>query len=103
MKTLSSTSEEIETFDDLTEDEKEVVPVELFCKIINSNMIECRQKANLEIIDKLKSIIDKFPELRFQQILYILNISEKSVDKFNEESVETLKNLNYEISSRDII
>ena len=52
--------------------------------------IQQRQTANLEIISLLNNIVEKHPELRFCQILTILNLNK---DKFYEESVDTLKEL----------
>lgn len=52
--------------------------------------IKKRQIANLEIISLLSNIVEKHPELRFCQILAILNLNK---DKFYEESVDTLKEL----------
>ena len=52
--------------------------------------IQQRQSANLEIISLLSNIVEKHPELRFCQILTILNLDK---DKFYEESVDTLKEL----------
>ena len=52
--------------------------------------IQQRQIANLEIISLLNNIVEKHPELRFCQILEILNLNK---DKFYEESVDTLKEL----------
>jgi hypothetical protein len=52
--------------------------------------IKKRQTANLEIISLLSNIVEKHPELRFCQILTILNLDK---DKFYEESVDTLKEL----------
>ena len=52
--------------------------------------IQQRQSANLEIISLLNNIVEKHPELRFCQILEILNLDK---DKFYEESVDTLKEL----------
>lgn len=52
--------------------------------------IQQRQSANLEIISLLSNIVEKHPELRFCQILEILNLNK---DKFYEESVDTLKEL----------
>lgn len=52
--------------------------------------IQQRQSANLEIISLLNNIVEKHPELRFCQILEILNLNK---DKFYEESVDTLKEL----------
>ena len=52
--------------------------------------IQQRQTANLEIISLLNNIVEKHPELRFCQILTILNLDK---DKFYEESIDTLKEL----------
>ena len=52
--------------------------------------IKKRQIANLEIVSLLSNIVEKHPELRFCQILTILNLDK---DKFYEESVDTLKEL----------
>lgn len=73
--------------------------------------IESRQKANRQILEKISETIEKYPELRFHQILLILEInktelvkiSEKSdidpyIEKcsylFSEESIDTLNRLN---------
>lgn len=53
--------------------------------------IKFRKKANFKILTRLSQIID--PYLRFHQILMIYKVSELGVDKFNEESVETLWDL----------
>ena len=52
--------------------------------------IQQRQIANLEIISLLNNIVEKHQELRFCQILTILNLDK---DKFYEESIDTLKEL----------
>ena len=52
--------------------------------------IKKRQTANLEIISLLSNIVENHPELRFCQILTILNLDK---DKFYEESVDTLEEL----------
>lgn len=59
--------------------------------------IRFRKKANFKILTRLSQIIDQYPYLRFHQILMIYKISELGVDKFNEESVETLKKLEHEM------
>lgn len=63
-------------------------------------VIELRKKANLKILTRLSQIIDDNPYLRFQQILINYKISELGEDKFYEESVETLKKLEYELEGR---
>ncbi len=55
-----------------------------------------RKEANLKILAKLGQIIDQYPYLRFQQVLSIYKISEPHKDKFYEESVTTLNNLEFE-------
>ena len=55
-----------------------------------TSKIKKRQVANLEIVSLLSNIVEKHPELRFCQILTILNLDK---DKFYEESVDTLKEL----------
>ena len=68
------------------------------------NKIEQRQAANRELISLLSEAIEKYPHLRFGQLLCIFNIvkqtsivedndiiSLKTEDPFNEESVDTLK------------
>lgn len=62
-----------------------------------------RLKANLKILATLDRIVSDFPQLRFQQILYIYNIVEDGEDKFYEESEETLKKLRNEIVKRILI
>lgn len=47
-----------------------------------------RLKLNLEIIEYLKGILTKYPELRFTQLLWIL---EEGKDHFFEEPEDTLK------------
>lgn len=64
--------------------------------------IKFRKKANFKILTRLSQIIDQYPYLRFYQILIIYKISELGVDKFNEESVETLKKLEHEMVEKGI-
>ena len=64
--------------------------------------IKFRKKANFKILTRLSQIIDQYPYLRFHQILIIYKISELGVDKFNEESVETLKKLEHEMVKKGI-
>lgn len=64
--------------------------------------IKFRKKANFKILTRLSQIIDQYPYLRFHQILIIYKISELGVDKFNEESVETLKKLEHEMVEKGI-
>ena len=71
-----------------------------------AKMIDARQTANRDILDVLKQYVEKYPELRFGQILAIAKVIEygyKDVtgdkfeipieivkDPFNEESIQTL-------------
>lgn len=64
--------------------------------------IKFRKKANFKILTRLSQIIDQYPYLRFHQILMIYKVSELGVDKFNEESVETLKKLEHEMVEKGI-
>lgn len=61
-----------------------------------------RQEANLVLVESLKEIVLKYPDLRFGQILvdfgiirYISNTYDETlitIDPFNEESITTLQN-----------
>lgn len=67
-------------------------------------MIDARQSANREILDILKQYVEKYPELRFGQILAIAKVIEyervteiwspmvesRVKDPFNEESIHTI-------------
>ena len=77
-----------------------------------TEMIDKRQGANKDIIQHLTTLVDKYPELRFGQILAISNViqythvscdSDEYVevvkDPFNEESVETLRRVNNKMNS----
>ena len=52
-----------------------------------------RQKYNREILRTVSNFMELHPEMRFQQILWALNIIEKDTDKFYEEPDITLKKL----------
>lgn len=54
-----------------------------------------RQVANKEILQKLSNIVDKYPDLRFEQIMIGLGLEWMS---FDEESVETLNIMNDHLS-----
>lgn len=90
---------DIKSYEELTEEEKEIVPDWLFKAITEENNGDDSNihKDNLAIIRRLAEIIDNYPKLRFQQILYIFNIVENGEDKFYEESSKTLSNLNKNI------
>ena len=57
---------------------------------VNLARIKQRQTANLEILKILDMIVNRFPQLRFTQILTILNLDK---DLFYEESVDTLEHI----------
>ena len=77
-----------------------------------TEMINKRQQANKDIIQHLTDMVNKYPELRFGQILAMLDIIQyKTINKigalgahviepvapFHEESVETLKRVSNKI------
>ena len=77
-----------------------------------TEMINKRQDANKDIIQHLTTLVNKYPELRFGQILAISNViqyvhiscdSDQYVevvkDPFNEESVITLRRVNNKMNS----
>lgn len=51
-----------------------------------------RQEVNKEILKKLEYYVEQYPNMRFCQLLYMLNIIDGS-NKFYEESNTTLVNL----------
>lgn len=53
--------------------------------------ISHRQEANRELIQNLTAYVEKYPELRFGQILDGFGFIIQDIDLFNEESVDTLK------------
>lgn len=63
-------------------------------------MIDDRRKDNLAIIRKIVEIMENYPDMRFQQILYVYNIVEEDEDKFYEEPSETLRKLNHNILTK---
>ena len=62
--------------------------------------IKLRKQANFKILTRLAQIIECSPYLRFQQILSNYKVCELNNDKFYEESVETLRNLEREINKK---
>lgn len=77
-----------------------------------TEMIDKRQEANKDIIRHLTTLVDKYPELRFGQILAISNViqyehvscdSDEYIevvkDPFNEESIVTLRRVNNKMNS----
>jgi len=59
--------------------------------------IQQRQSANLEILKILDMIVNRFPQLRFTQILTILNLDK---DLFYEESVDTLEHIKKQLEGK---
>lgn len=59
--------------------------------------IQQRRTANLEILKILDMIVNRFPEMRFTQILTILNLDK---DLFYEESVDTLAHIKKQLEGK---
>ena len=59
--------------------------------------IQQRQSANLEILKILDMIVNRFPQLRFTQILTNLNLDK---DLFYEESVDTLEHIKKQLEGK---
>ena len=59
--------------------------------------IQQRQTANLEILKILDMIVNRFPDLRFTQILTNLNLDK---DLFYEESVDTLEHIKKQLEGK---
>ena len=53
--------------------------------------IYLRQEANRELIENLTAYVEKYPDLRFGQILEIFGFVIKDINLYNEESVDTLE------------
>ena len=59
--------------------------------------IQQRQSANLEILKILNMIVERFPQLRFTQILTNLGLDK---DLFYEESIDTLNNIKKQLEGK---
>lgn len=59
--------------------------------------IQQRQTANLEILKILDMIVNRFPQLRFTQILTNLNLDR---DLFYEESTDTLEHIKKQLEGK---
>jgi hypothetical protein len=68
---------------------KEIVTLNDVKKDIEKKL-DMRQDCNREIVKILKEIVDNNSALRFGQILSMLELDK---DRFNEESVDTLKSI----------
>lgn len=97
LKHFEYSIKDINSYEELTEEEKKMIPEWLFDRVTEKDDVDRRHKDNLAIIRRLSEIIDNHPELRFQQILYLYNMVENGEDKFYEESSETLSKLNKNI------
>ena len=69
-------------------------------------IISRRKEANLLIIEKIKEIAEKFPDMRFGQILYnyVMKYDHNGqiCDPFYEESVDTYKRLKENTDSLEL-
>ena len=54
------------------------------------NQVKNRQIYNREIVKKISEMVEKYPDLRFTQILLCMEILDKKRDLFYEESLTTL-------------
>ena len=68
---------------------------------MNEDIIQKRKEANLDILSILEEEFKKHPELRFHQLLEILDVTKLGVDKFYEESITTLEKLKKEVENYD--
>ena len=59
---------------------------------VDLTKIRTREQANRVILVILDKLISEFPEWRFQQLLWNINMSD-TTDKFHEESKTTLETL----------
>ncbi len=59
--------------------------------------IQQRQSANLEILKILNMVVERFPQLRFTQILTNLGLDK---DLFYEESIDTLNNIKKQLEGK---
>ena len=57
-----------------------------------------RDDYNRRILDTISKILDRCPELRFNQIMYIIN---EQRDYFNEEPWITLDRINEKFNKKD--
>lgn len=53
--------------------------------------IALRKWANMQILDKLKELFEQHPDIRFCQMLSILDVIDGDI--WNEESIDTLKHI----------
>lgn len=60
---------------------------------IQTVKIKRRQECNNKIIQRLSEYVNKYPEIRFLQALYNLDIVKVNEDQWYEESQDTLENM----------
>lgn len=61
----------------------------------NPEFTKQRHLSNLKILEQIHNWVDKFPDMRFMQILYNIGIIPKSnEDLWYEEPQDTLKRIN---------
>lgn len=63
----------------------------------NINRLLCNQ----EIIKILKQLVEEYPQLRFNQLLYNFEVTFPDKDLFYEESYETLERIQKELFKRN--
>ena len=59
---------------------------------MSNSKIHLRIENNIKILDILKQLVYEFPDMRFNQLLEVIEVVKKE-DQFNEESSVTLENL----------
>jgi len=62
-------------------------------KKMNYQIVKERKQYNRDTVEILLKIMDKYPDLRFLQILYNANVINKEGDFYNQEPTETFKKL----------
>lgn len=60
--------------------------------------IENRQEYNREILKRFAELVEKYPEIRFNQFLDWLNLNDNSSRAYNEEPWVTLAKIEKEIT-----
>lgn len=60
---------------------------------MNYQIVKERKQYNRDTVEILLKIMDKYPDLRFLQILYNANVINKEGDFYNQEPKETFKKL----------
>lgn len=67
-----------------------------WCKMksdYDKNVVGKRQTVNRQIVAKISDLVERYPDLRFGQILTILNVVDTD-NLFNEEPSEILNRVN---------